>query len=834
MINILFFIFSSLLIEEIQYNPFTAGKVGEWIEVYNTSDTSVLLDSFKIGDEETKGGTREGMYYFPSNETILPKDVIIISNQDTAFFTFWGFHSDFEFNNSDTLIPDMVKDTGWATGDINLANAGDEILLLGANDTIIDSVNYDTIGATPAPNPPEGYSIERILPWIDTDNCSLDFVEREYPTPGNWWNIYGDCESKLNTVLSDFSANDTLTRLNDFGISGDSVSDDGVYSLSIIADAGYSGGGYKLTKKGIFTNLFTPVLFFTGDTITFYYDIKEHSDGFIPAKNISYNSSFSRIIQSPYLYGNIQGWNATDTSLLFSKQDDSLWVLVDTVAPAGIDSFYILVQYDSLSPRCAQEGLIWDNGTPFVVNDTFPVGILNIYLNTNTGRTKIVLNKPLPAVLISEFSTAPDSIELYNKCDTTISLDNWTLNSDTILSGITIPPYGFFVLDATNVQGLNLWMTGGSIILRDASNNTIDSVSYGKLGPAPAPLKNESAARDSLETNTGDNAVDFNFDPTPTFGDKNDAPAVKLGQGDIFINEVYFNDTLRDSCYIELYNRGNEDINILGWSIVLDKRIIFPDTIILARGTYIIPKSLFLVSRSDTYNIYLFNNSGERVDQFGWYGALRAPDSSWCVMPDGVRDTYKGYDWETSHFCYSSPSKGLSNAGFYLPQDIRWAVQGDSILLKWSLPAASEAQFLGCNIYEKSEGDTYWGNYIAQTTDTVYKIFPDSIKEYYAVSAAYTGGESPRSNAVEILAGIYENRERNYNKLRNITKRFIYLEKGNIHISRIKIYDITGRRMEIDIRMSKNHLILDLKNLPDGVYFLRTTPKNIKKIILIK
>jgi len=829
----IFFILASLLIEEVQYNPAGSEPAREWIEIYNPSDTSVSLDSCKIGDEKTQGGG-EGMYYFPPNETIYPKDVIIISNQDIAFFNFWGFHSDFEFNASDTLIPDMVKDTGWATGYIRLSNTGDDILLLGANDAIIDYVNYDSVGISPAPNVSDGHSIERIPPWVDTDNCSLDFKDMEYPTPGNWFNIYGECESELNTGLTDSSKNDTLTRLNDFGISGDIIPGDGIYTLLMITDSSYYGEGYKLTKRGTFTPLLTPVLFSSDDTVIFYYEVRENLDGFMPAKDISYNSSFQKIIIKPYLYGNMQKWNPADTSLLLYKYNDSLWRITDTI-PQGIDSFYILVQYDSLNPRCAQEGLIRDNGTPFVVNDTFPVAILNVYLNSHTGRVKIVLSEPLPLILISEFSTSPDSIELYNKCDTAVSLDGWTLSGKSISSGITIPPYGFFVLNTTNVSGLNLWRTGGNIVLKDVSNNTIDSVSYGKFGPCPAPLKNESASRDSLETDTGDNAEDFNLDPTPTFGNKNDVPAAKLGKGDIFINEVYFNDTIRDSCYIEIYNRGGEDINIQDWSVVLNKRIVFPDTIIPAKATYTISKSLFPVSYSDTYNIYLFNDFGERVDEFGWYGASRSPDSSWCIIPDGIRSAYNGYNWETSHFTYCKPSRDLSNAGFYPPEHLRWEIQGDSILLKWSPPIATSASFSAYNIYEKSEGDTLWGNYITQTSDALYKILPDSTKKYYAVSAVYTGGESPRSNLIEILAGCPEKQERIKNPIRNITKRFIYLERRNIKLSEITTYDIAGRRRkDIDIKIGGDKIAVDLIHLPQGIYFIKTPSKKIMKILLIK
>ncbi len=69
-----------------------------------------------------------------------------------------------------------------------LANTGDEVLLLDGNDTPVDVVTYENgsyPGVIPHPGVTRGHSIERDPPAQDTDDCSVDFVDRASPTPGS-------------------------------------------------------------------------------------------------------------------------------------------------------------------------------------------------------------------------------------------------------------------------------------------------------------------------------------------------------------------------------------------------------------------------------------------------------------------------------------------------------------------------------------------------------------------------------------------------------------------------------------------------------------------------
>jgi hypothetical protein len=43
---------------------------------------------------------------------------------------------------SDEAVPDMIPYTAWASGEVQLANGGDEVLILDGEDTLVDAMSY--------------------------------------------------------------------------------------------------------------------------------------------------------------------------------------------------------------------------------------------------------------------------------------------------------------------------------------------------------------------------------------------------------------------------------------------------------------------------------------------------------------------------------------------------------------------------------------------------------------------------------------------------------------------------------------------------------------------
>ena len=78
---------SGVLISEVVFNEVGSTANGEWIEIFNTGPNTVNLSNYKIGDEETSGGTgaTEALFQFPSGATIAPGEVQIISGGAVAF-----------------------------------------------------------------------------------------------------------------------------------------------------------------------------------------------------------------------------------------------------------------------------------------------------------------------------------------------------------------------------------------------------------------------------------------------------------------------------------------------------------------------------------------------------------------------------------------------------------------------------------------------------------------------------------------------------------------------------------------------------------------------------
>jgi hypothetical protein len=183
----------AIVISEVVYDgtiPSTEGD--EFVGIYNPLTITVGLEEYKVGDEETKGGG-EGMYRFPPGTVITPGTCLVVARNAAQFRARFGFYPDFEMCASgsgytDTPgVPDMTRYTPWGTGSWALANDGDEVLLLGPSDEIVDAVAfrngaYLAVDVTGTVSAPEPKSFQRVEDW-DSDDMQADFV-MDQPDPG--------------------------------------------------------------------------------------------------------------------------------------------------------------------------------------------------------------------------------------------------------------------------------------------------------------------------------------------------------------------------------------------------------------------------------------------------------------------------------------------------------------------------------------------------------------------------------------------------------------------------------------------------------------------------
>lgn len=264
-------------------------------------------------------------------------------------------------------------------------------------------------------------------------------------------------------------------------------------------------------------------------------------------------------------------------------------------------------------------------------------------------------------ILVNEFIVTPnasEAVEVLNTTAAPIDLSNFELRvgatTHTVDAGVTLPASGYVTLTPANTSASTPFLPnpGGALQLRAPGGAlTLDTVSYGTLGAAPAPIFDESCARAPNGADTGNDGADWNLDDTPTMGAANNAPAADLGAGTVFLNEVYHNPAVASAGFIELHNAGGAPVDISGWQIIAnDDHDVPASTTIAPLGFFTLtqpnyPPFMALGAAAD--NVYLLTNTGVRVDQVGWSVAGNNTESL-AVVPDGNRTEWNSHDSATN------------------------------------------------------------------------------------------------------------------------------------------------------------------------------------------
>jgi hypothetical protein len=126
------------------------------------------------------------MFLFPGGASLPPRGVLIVANRGDIFEAAYHFLPDFEFRPGSSAVPEMIKYTAWSSGYVELANTGDEVLILGPTDQYVDSVSWgdSDFAFSPAVELVDtGHSLERKPANRDTDTAE-DWKDRPIPLPG--------------------------------------------------------------------------------------------------------------------------------------------------------------------------------------------------------------------------------------------------------------------------------------------------------------------------------------------------------------------------------------------------------------------------------------------------------------------------------------------------------------------------------------------------------------------------------------------------------------------------------------------------------------------------
>ena len=154
----------NIIINEIMQNPSSVSdENGEWFEIYNNSNEEIDLDGFIIKDYDTDS-------HLITQETLIgPRSFAVLGrNSDTN--TNGGVLLDYEYS------------------ELNLANGGDEIVLIDPYGNTIDIVEYDGGPLFPDPNGSTMALLDLNLDnsngsnWVEYD--SLAYGDGDYGSPG--------------------------------------------------------------------------------------------------------------------------------------------------------------------------------------------------------------------------------------------------------------------------------------------------------------------------------------------------------------------------------------------------------------------------------------------------------------------------------------------------------------------------------------------------------------------------------------------------------------------------------------------------------------------------
>ena len=82
------------------------------------------------------------MYIFPQGECIVPGGTSLIAVQADLFHSLYGFMPQYEITNTSLLVPDLLKDSAWASGNLSLSNTGNEVLLIRLDEVLLVSLSW--------------------------------------------------------------------------------------------------------------------------------------------------------------------------------------------------------------------------------------------------------------------------------------------------------------------------------------------------------------------------------------------------------------------------------------------------------------------------------------------------------------------------------------------------------------------------------------------------------------------------------------------------------------------------------------------------------------------
>ena len=669
----------SIVINEVQYDPSPSGSESayEWVELLNTGTSAVTLDGWRIADNRTSDE-------IPAFEMAAGEFVVLAAGDGFAelFPSFRG----------------RVITIGGSIGN-SLGNSGDRVLLLAADDTVVDGMSYgdnaDQLDP-PAPDVEAGHSLERVPAGTDTDTAA-DWVDQPEPSPGEAARMAPPTEEVptappatvppgavvvLNEYLpvprdvdwdgdGEATANDEWIELYNAGqveidLRGwrlDDLADGGSDPYSMPGDAVIGPGGHYLVFKrdsGLSLNN-------GGDSVRLL-----RPDG-----SVADETSYSKAAPDRSFARNGDGTGPWTDELQPSPGEPNP---VDGSATPMATRLPTVVSTPSAAAThtaapSAQPSVIATAATPTARASQAPT-VLPTEGARGTPRP-ILLPFLLSEVMYDPETAGNDAadewVEIYNAGTESHSLHGWSIGdrrSWDELPDIDVPAGGFAVitgggraLEGFEVEaevvivvpdgaiGNGLANHGDVVRLRGPTGRLVDAVSYGDnldaFDPAvPSGPPGSSIERIPPDFDT-DSAQDWWRQPAPSPGR---AGSRHVGPPRVVLNEVlpaplrvdWNGDGTADHTdeWVELYNLSDFTARIEGWRLVRGEDAwehrFAGDAVVPAGGFLLLHRRQTLLALANSADrVSLVRDDGTQVDSISWD---QGPgyDRSLSRTPDGT------------------------------------------------------------------------------------------------------------------------------------------------------------------------------------------------------
>lgn len=126
------------------------------------------------------------------------------------------------------------------------------------------------------------------------------------------------------------------------------------------------------------------------------------------------------------------------------------------------------------------------------------------------------------------------------------------------------------------------------------------------------------------------------------------------------INEVELGPSDSEVEWVELYNTGEDDVEISRWGVwIVDEEAPWTGIIMIPRDTVVPPKGFYLAEGDERWMhddgeciVVLKTEGGEKVDKTSLLADDSSSDFTWSRYPDGA-DTDRKSDW---YFTRATPN----------------------------------------------------------------------------------------------------------------------------------------------------------------------------------